>query len=105
MGVPYLFRHFARRCPRAVTTYASSSSDLDVAELHVDFNSVINTCARAVLGAPSGAPEGAPSGRDLEGDIIRACIAHLGHLEATLRPTSLVHVAVDGVPPRAKMHQ
>jgi 5'-3' exonuclease len=103
MGVPHLFGYFARRYPHVVRTLeAERESEQQQQQqqqpraLYVDFNSVVHGSARA----PGVAGPG-----DLEGRVIAESIAHLGRLEAALRPTDLVYVAVDGVPPMAKMQQ
>ena len=109
MGVPHLFRHLSRRCPRAVQVISGGSSGGDkervgCKELHVDFNSVVHSCARACLCLPPSASSG--DGRsEYEGRVIAACLRHLDYLAERLGPTDLVFVAVDGPPPRAKMHQ
>lgn len=108
MGIPHLFRHFARRCPHAVKVIGTSSCSSDddpsqlrrpFAELHVDFNSVVHSCARDVTGTTNNTCE------DVEAKVIEACMVHVAWLVGRFRPSDLVHVAVDGVPPRAKMSQ
>lgn len=100
MGIPHLFRHFARRCPRAIKVVDASSS-CSFSELHIDFNSVIHSCAREVLQEHASNDDEATT----EIRIVEACMAHVAWLVARFRPTALVHVAVDGAPPRAKMSQ
>ena len=98
MGVPNLFRHFARRCPRAVEVMdpMGPPSRTDCGELMVDFNSLIHLSARAVPW--SGQP-------DYESKVIAGCIEHVERLVRRMSPTAEVFLAIDGVPPRAKMLQ
>jgi len=105
MGVPQLFRHLARACPGAVRTLADAQRQQQQQqrchELHVDFNSVVHTCARAV--EEEDGDRG--STEEHETRVIEACLRHLETLTAKIAPLDRVFVAVDGAPPRAKMHQ
>lgn len=111
-----MFRYFARRWPDIVRVRHPPPGDTPVvarvpievtdaeirggaarpvAELCIDFNSIVHMCARSV-------PEGA---HGFEDAVIAASLRHLGRLVDIIQPRKLVHVAVDGVPPRAKMVQ
>ena len=92
MGIPYLFRHFARQCPRSVRIVESPEEvDFKYGQLYIDFNSVIHACAREVFAS--------------EGQIVQSCIEHVDHLIRMIQPNDFVYLAIDGKPPRAKMHQ
>lgn len=89
MGVPLLFKYFARQCPEAVKEKPPPGP---VTHLYIDFNNVVHNCARM--------PEVSS-----EDGVIAASIAHVRHLASVIAPTDTIFVAVDGVPPRAKMLQ
>ena len=119
--MPHLFRYFVRRwpgivrlrpnpspgpLPMAVTdseARAAAAELMGVSELYVDFNSVVHMCARSVL-ADAKVPVPPGTEDDPEGAIVDASLRHLTYLVGMLQP-SHVFVAVDGVPPRAKMVQ
>lgn len=105
MGIPHLFRHFARRCPRAIQVVDASSSSSSFTELHIDFNSVIHSCAREVIRDVIQEHASSDDVAATEIRIVDACMAHVAWLVVRFRPSALVHVAVDGAPPRAKMSQ
>lgn len=95
MGVPLLFRYFARLCPEAINDRPPPRG-LRPTNLYIDFNNVVHNCARM-------------PGVSSEEDVIEASIAHVRGLQAEIAPpgtsTGTVYIAVDGVPPRAKMLQ
>lgn len=66
--------------------------------LYVDFNSVIHGCARSLEYSEA-------TKHDFESRVVKSCIEHVDHLIRTIRPSSLVYLAIDGKPPRGKMHQ
>jgi 5'-3' exonuclease len=88
MGVPLLFKYFARLCPEAVRDKPPASST----HLYIDFNNVIHNCARL-------------PGIASEDDVIAASVENVRSLINEFKPTDAIFVAVDGVPPRAKMVQ
>ena len=99
MGIPHLFRHLAANTPGAVRVLPPDAR-ITCEDLYLDFNSVIHNCARVVLDALP-----ACGGGDTEAAIVDETVRHLDRLIRRLRPRRTVFVAVDGVPPRAKMHQ
>jgi 5'-3' exonuclease len=99
MGIPDLFRHFSRRCPGAIRILeegdVAGCRRANVAELHVDFNGVVHECARDTERDPE---------ESFEARVVQGSMEHVARLAAMLG-AGLVLVAVDGVPPRAKMVQ
>ena len=96
MGIPHLFRCLSRAHPSAVARGAKVQGGCD--KLYVDFNAVVHMCARETMDL-------LPDEGGLEAAIIAASIVHLQHVVGRAGPRSEVFVAVDGRPPRAKMHQ
>ena len=90
MGVPLLFKYFARQCPEAVKDTPPPPEE--TTHLYFDFNNVVHNCALL--------PEVSS-----EDEVIAASIEHVRKLSALISPTDTLFVAVDGVPPRAKMLQ
>lgn len=96
MGIPFLFRHFARRCPRSVKIVEEGGGEMaSYRQLYIDFNSVIHGCAREIEEAND----------EYESLIIKSCIDHVDHLIKVTRPSDMVYIAIDGKPPRGKMNQ
>lgn len=95
-----MFRHFARRCPRAVEVLdPAGQPPRNCDALLVDFNSVIHMRARA---EPF---HGDNHDGDYETRVIAGCVAHVERLVKRVAPSREVFLAVDGVPPKAKMQQ
>jgi hypothetical protein len=67
----------------------------------VDFNAVIHVCARAVLDGPDEYETQAA----VEEAIAAASVCRMDELIERMSPRIAAVVAVDGTPPRAKMHQ
>jgi 5'-3' exonuclease len=70
-------------------------------QLYIDFNSVIHGCAREI--SEGGGP--VIDKVEHESRIIKSCIDHVDHLIRMTKPSELVYIAIDGKPPRGKMHQ
>ena len=110
MGIPHLFKHLATAHPSAVRAYPSAHRH-SCDRLYLDFNSVIHNCARNVMmGAHDERTQDEKTQdertQDPVGDaVIMATVEHLKCLVWRMRPRSLVYVAIDGTPPRAKMNQ
>lgn len=102
MGIPHLYRWLVVACPSAVQHIPANAASAKLCgRLYVDFNSIVHMAAREKQDTePAPAPDAG-----LEDLIVQASLDHLDHLVARLRPVRLVYVAVDGLPPRAKMHQ
>jgi 5'-3' exonuclease len=106
MGVPQLFPWLAQRHPGAVRALRNASGAsgasyaLECDALYVDFNSIVHQSARPVVEARD-----VRDGADLEDAVICASLQALDHLLTRVRPCRLLYVAVDGLPPRSKLHQ
>jgi 5'-3' exonuclease len=119
MGIPYYFRHVAQLHPHVLHgTAAIPRGRGQGTTLYLDFNSIVHVCARGVLAtrplrgnvADDDLERGNVDDDDLERAIIAASVDRAIALAATLGlggggPGDLVYVAVDGVPPRAKIEQ
>lgn len=102
MGVPQLFRWLADRYRCAVLTLpAGTPMRGECASLYIDFNSMIHMCARQALGTATGDLTTAAA----DELVVSATLCHLDDLILRVRPTHTVYVAVDGLPPRSKLHQ
>lgn len=94
MGVPLLFKYITRICPQCVQTHTKCPAT----HLYIDFNAVVHECARM------------KTVHDEE-QVIGASIERVHNLIETFLPVSderrlgKVFIALDGVPPRAKMVQ
>lgn len=108
MGVPQLFQWVAQRCGGAVRA-ARAGEALECDALYVDFNSVVHQSARPVVEASARAQAQAqapaPDPAALDDAVIAASLDALDALLGRVRPARLLYVAVDGLPPRAKLHQ
>jgi len=98
MGIPYLFRFLSARCAGALRTHPPDAA-LGCDVLYLDFNGIVHQCARAVIDDPQG------EGQPLDEQVVRATLDYLAALLRRVHAHELVYVAVDGVPPRAKMQQ
>lgn len=102
MGIPHFFGHIARSHPEVLLK--PEARDLRrCSRLFLDFNCVVHQCANVVLLASPSSPKADTS--TVSAAIITASIVYLDELIAVLRPRHGTYVAVDGVPPRAKMEQ
>jgi 5'-3' exonuclease len=94
MGIPYLFRHLALAYPFALRVVPPNQPLPGCDLLCVDFNGLAHESARDLP----------PHARD-DHSVAAASVERLDRLVARLRPKRSLLVAVDGVPPRAKMSQ
>ena len=113
MGIPHLFRCISRTHPSAVRRASNATCDT----LYVDFNAVIHVCARAVIDSRGHAADAVDEDEDDAGDIeeaiedaiedaiAAAAVRRMDELIERMSPRVAAFVAVDGTPPRAKMHQ
>lgn len=101
MGVPQLFQWLAQRHGAAVRPLRPG--DIVTCDaLYIDFNSVVHQSTRHA------AAWAAKVGHVVLDDdaIIRACTSALDALLSDrVQPSRLLYIAVDGLPPRAKLHQ
>ena len=96
MGIPHLFRYLSLTYPHAVHVVQSQRAIPRCDVLCIDFNGIVHECARDLLLSHKA--------RD-DHSVTAASIDRLNHMVSRLRPQQCVFVAVDGVPPRAKMSQ
>lgn len=93
MGIPHFFGHLVRSHPEVLAACPSSRCE----RLYLDFNCVVHQCVSSV--------DDGGSDTAVAAAVVSASIEYLDCLVARLQPRRLVYVAVDGVPPRAKMEQ
>lgn len=99
MGIPHYFGHLARAHPEVLLEGGVAAVASCCDRLFIDFNCVVHQCANDVIA------HGVDDVTKTTSAVIRASINHIDVLVAMLRPRYGVYVAVDGVPPRAKMEQ
>lgn len=99
MGIPFYFGEIIAKSPAArrfqiITPKLQSKCS----RLFLDFNSVIHTCSAQVASK-------APCATKLKSLIFQSIAENTLMLIRTVQPFDLVYIAIDGVAPRAKMHQ
>jgi len=92
MGVPGLFRYFCRRIPNAVVSAVPEEVD----ELYIDYNGVVHGAVSYLIAHELDVTDNS---------VIQTSLEYIENVMARFRPKSLVYIAIDGVPPRAKMLQ
>jgi 5'-3' exonuclease len=98
MGIPQLFRYLAGAHPRAVS-HVGGDSRLTCDRLYLDFNGIIHGSAQALLA------RGVPCDAVTTDRVIEETLRQTRRIVARVAPTRLVYIAVDGLPPMAKLHQ
>jgi 5'-3' exonuclease len=96
MGIPFLYQHLVRRHPQIVVSAPPACQ-----RLLLDFNSLIHAAARDVMALiPASA-----SAATFETAVCTRVVELTRRLVAQCPPSELLFIAVDGVPPLAKMAQ
>lgn len=97
MGVPTLFADLLRKNPRSVIPTPPSSTQF----LFIDFNSIIYD----ILHQLTHTVDTSTSPVEFTRRLIVAVGDKLRHMIELIHPTDMIYIAMDGVPPRAKMVQ
>ena len=97
MGVPTLFADLLKKNPRCVGTSPPTGTNF----LFIDFNSIIYDVLHTLTG---NVDHNIPLA-DFTQRLIIAVGNRLHQMIGFIRPTDLIYIAMDGVPPRAKMVQ
>lgn len=114
MGIPQFFKYVRTKYPQVLQQVSLSDDNLGAGanigcdELFLDFNCAVHKCARLVLDKLKAGITESPStinSHTLNDLVISESIDYLLHLCRRIRPTELIYVAIDGVPPRSKMVQ
>ena len=95
MGIPAYFKTIAKKYPEIITHKKQECS-----RLFLDLNCAIHTCANFVL-----TQEYVENTEQLERDIIRHTIEYIRKITLFVQPQELLYIAIDGIPPRAKIVQ
>lgn len=96
MGIPTFTRKLLQQHKSI-----SSETTPDVDSLYIDFNGEIYGAVHKAL---TELPETASS-LEIKKKIFKECWASFEELVETANPSKLIYIAIDGVAPRAKMHQ
>lgn len=91
MGIPSYFRKLLENYPKAHFW----KNDMKVDNMFVDFNSMVYNVLNNIP----------VNSEDYEGTVIRKTVEYLKHVVDTVRPRKFLYIAMDGVPPKAKMVQ
>lgn len=102
MGIPFYFYQLCKKYSSKNIVGSTWPYATPPTHLHFDYNSLIHPCVHEVLGDP--VSEGV-EGIALEDMFIEALLKYTSKIVGEVRPTNTVHIAVDGVAPRAKMNQ
>lgn len=97
MGVPHFYKWLSERYPLINQLFTESSVNIDIENLYLDLNGLIHTATHNNDQILSYAQD--------ELDVVVSMFAYIDHLISTIRPSQLLYLAVDGVPPRAKINQ
>jgi len=97
MGVPTLFADLLKKNPRCIDTRSPNRTNF----FFVDFNSIIYD----ILHHLTATVDAGTSQVDFTRQLIIAVGDKLRHMITQVNPTDMVYIAMDGVPPRAKMVQ
>ncbi|PNH01482.1 5'-3' exoribonuclease 4 [Tetrabaena socialis] len=101
MGVPHFYRYITTRHRQAIRASLPGPPDVGPDRLMLDLNCAVHRCAESALQLIQNRPE-----INHEDVVIAAVLSWLEHvLRDVCRPTKELFIALDGVPPRAKMVQ
>jgi 5'-3' exoribonuclease 1 len=96
MGIPFFAKSITRKYPGIIVPKLPSAAGC--ARLYLDLNCAIHQCAAKLL----------PSFRsksDYEAGVVRGTIDYIHKIVSFVPPAELLFIAIDGIPPRAKMVQ
>ena len=93
MGIPSYFKHVIQRYRSIIRKYDGS---LRIDNLYLDSNSIIYDAVRS---------ENVKGKKDIESAILNEVVNKIEFYIKTIRPTTKVYVAFDGVAPAAKLSQ
>ncbi len=101
MGIPFFAKTITRKYPGIIQSVIGDGvgrSGSGCARLYLDLNCAIHQCAAKLL----------PSFRsksDYEAGVVRSTIEYIHKIVSFVPPAELLFIAIDGIPPRAKMVQ
>eukprot|EP01124_Arcella_intermedia_P007102 TRINITY_DN14308_c0_g3_i3.p1 TRINITY_DN14308_c0_g3~~TRINITY_DN14308_c0_g3_i3.p1 ORF type:complete len:1029 (+),score=289.96 TRINITY_DN14308_c0_g3_i3:12-3098(+) len=94
MGVPYFFRWLCRRYPNILKTITTSNLNISLDNLYLDFNGILHSFFH---------PDNGDAPETME-QFMNGVVDYVDTLMALVRPSKLLYIALDGVPPRCKMN-
>ncbi|PRT54494.1 5'-3' exoribonuclease 1 [Wickerhamiella sorbophila] len=95
MGIPKYFRYISERWP-TISQLVNDSVIPEFDNFYLDMNSILHTCTHK---------DNDPTHVLSEAEMYVAIFNYIEHLVATIKPKSVLYMAIDGVAPRAKMNQ
>jgi len=99
MGIPAYFNSLIKEFPDIISNKLCSESN--IGRIFLDLNCCIHPCAKKI----NDEFYGKVSNDELEQLIIRETIDYIDIIVKFTKPKDLIYIAIDGVPPRAKMSQ
>ena len=103
MGIPSYFRHLLTNYNDIVFPVKNSHHHFtNVDRLYFDLNCAIHPCAKKIADMHIYTKKNKAK---YEQKIITATIQYIIKIVSSIKPSSLVYIAIDGVAPRAKMEQ
>lgn len=96
MGIPFFAKTITRKYPGIIVPTTPTQGGC--ARLYLDLNCAIHQCAAKLL-------PGFRSKAEYEAGVIKETIAYIHKIVAFVPPSDLLFIAIDGIPPRAKMVQ
>ncbi len=94
MGIPFFAKSITRKYPGIIVPRITSGC----ARLYLDLNCAIHQCAAKLL-------PGFCSREQYEAGVVRSTIDYIHKIVSFVPPAELLFIAIDGIPPRAKMVQ
>jgi 5'-3' exoribonuclease 1 len=101
MGIPFYFGEIIAKSPQSKFIVVDKCPQ-HCARLYLDFNSIIHPCSAKVISQLS---QQERVGQQLYKQIFNNIAEYTMKLVEIAKPRDLLYIAVDGVAPRAKMHQ
>lgn len=95
MGIPQYFRSITQKFPAIIDHNVPTCS-----RLFLDLNCAIHQCTNNILQMNQVLTKEA-----IEKDIVNHTIEYISKISTYIKPTDLLFIAIDGIPPRAKIVQ
>ena len=96
MGIPYYFKILTDRYENIIKL----QKDVPVCDrLFLDLNCAIHPCSAKVLSDPTNYDKDTDT---FEQTIIECVVDYIDKIVQFTKPTTLLYIAIDGLPPRAK---
>lgn len=95
MGIPFLYKTITRKYPVIIDSEKPKCS-----RLFLDLNCAIHTCANNIIQMNQNIPK-----ETLEHDIVQHTIEYIQKIVSYTTPTDKLFIAIDGIPPHAKIVQ